>query len=201
MASRRTRAFVRAYTSDSIEAVRNRLGKYTEAQLQRAADRALVSMIRRVQPIAKRDVRARYGVRASVLNGAFRVVRGKSRKGDPYIGVWASSRRVSLIEFGGRWRKKAEGATAQVLLGQSRTYKHSFIADVQGLRAIRVRSFVKGSTTTRAGRGPLRMLRGPSPLEMLLGEDMKNGSKVGNELTAIYAAEIRRQMKLLGETE
>lgn len=197
MSSRRTSTFVRAYNRDAINAVRAHLGQFSEANLQKAADRALASMIRKVQPEAKRDIRARYGVKASALNGQFRTVQGKGRKGDPYLGLWASSRRIGLIEFQGRWGgRRTKGAVAQVRLGQQKTYQSAFITTIQGKKAIRHRP-LDISTGKRVHRGPLKMLRGPSPFEMLLGEDMRNGALISKTLTTYYSAEIRRQMELL----
>lgn len=196
--ARRSSTFVRSYNRDAIARVRAQLAGVNEDKLQRAADRALVTVLRRVQPVAKQDIRERYGVRASALNGRFRAEQGRSRKGEPYLGIWASSRRISLIEFGGRWRgRKSAGATAQIQLGESKVYSSAFIRTVQGRRAIRVRSFEGGSAGKRVARGPLRMLRGPSPFEMLLGEDMANGAKVSERLLTTYQTEITRQMGLL----
>lgn len=197
MGGRRTSTFVRAYNRDAVQRIRERLSGLSEEQLQKAADRALVTVIRRVQPVAKADIRERYGVRATALNDRFRVVKGSSRKGDPYLGVWASSRKISLIDFSGRWRRKSAGATAQVKAGERRTYDSAFIATVEGRRAIRVRSFKNGVDGARVARGPLRMLRGPSPFEMLLGEDMANGAKVSEKLLTTYESEIARQLKVL----
>lgn len=198
MGGRRSSTYVRAYNRDAIAAVRAHLGQFSEEKLQRAADRAIASVGRKVQPEAKRDIRLRYGIRASALNNKFRAVQGKSRGGDPYVGVWASSRQIGLLEFQGRWRgRESAGAEAQIKLGNRKTYKHAFTARVQGKEAIRVRAFVSGSSGKRHGRGPMRMLRGPSPFEMLLGEDMRNGQVVASKLTTFFSSEIRRQIELL----
>ena len=198
MGGRRTNTFVRAYNSDAMDRVRARLDGFSEENLQRAVQRADVGVVRKVQPIAKRNIRERYGVKASQLNGKFKVTQARSRKKEPYIGVWASSRQISLIHFGGRWRgRKAPGATAAVKLGQRKTYNSAFISTVQGLKAIRVRAYKDGPGLKRHGRGPLRMLRGPSPFEMLLGENMANGPEVAEQLLDIRVSEIRRQLELM----
>ena len=196
MGGRQTRTFVRAYNRDAMQLVRSHLGQYSEAQLQRAGTRALASANRKVQPTAKQDIRQRYAVKASVLNHKFRTVQGKSLKGDPYTGIWASDRQVSLIEFAGRWRKRDAGATAQIKVGAVKTYRSAFIATVQGRKGIRARAFVSGGGGKRQGRHPLRLLRGPSPFEMLLGEDMSNGHKVAEKILAFYSSEIKRQLEL-----
>lgn len=202
--ARRSPAHVRAYNADAIDRLRSHVQGFSEEQLDRAAMRARVAVIRKVQPIAKRDIRDRYGVRASALNGKFKIVEGTSRKGSPYIGVWASSRRISLIEFQGRHTrgkgpvaKRSKGATAQVLAGQTKTYDGAFISTIRGVKAIRVRSLKGGDSMKRHGRGPLQMLRGPSPHEMLLGADMRNGDAVAAKILDVYQPEIQRQLTLL----
>lgn len=198
MGGRRARTFVRAYNTEAMDRVRAHLEGFSEANLNRAASRAAVGVVRKAQPIAKKDIRTRYGVKASQLNGAIRGEQGRGRKGEPYVGIWASSRQISLIHFGGRWRgRKAPGATAAVKLGQRKTYDSAFIATVRGLKAIRVRQYREGGGRKRHGRGPLRILRGPSPFEMLLGERMSNGQKVAGQLLEFYSTEIKRQINLL----
>jgi hypothetical protein len=195
--ARRASTFVRAYHEDVVRKLRAHLEGFSEEQLQQAAMRARVSLVRRVQPTAKRNIRERYGVRASALNDKFRTVEGRTSKGDPYLGIWASSRKIGLIEFNGRWRgRRSLGATATIRAGETKTYDSAFIATVKGRRGIRVRSFQSGISGKRVGRGPLRMLSGPSPFEMLLGEDMANGAAVSAELLEFYRSEIERQIKL-----
>lgn len=208
MGGQATRTFVRTYNADAMARVRAQLQGVSEAQLQKAAQRASVSFFRKVQPIAKRDIRARYGVASRALDGKFRTVEGRSRKGQTYIGVQASARRISLLQFRGKWRsvnrvgnaqraQRSPGATAEVQLGQAKTYASAFIATVRGVRAIRVREFTTLGGPKRYGRAPLRMLRGPSPLEMLLGEDMRNAPKISGQLLGAYQSEIHRQVELL----
>lgn len=197
MGGQGARTFVRAYNREAMARVRAQLDGFSEENLARAARRAGVGVVRRAQPIAKRDIRERYGVKASQLNGSIRGTQGTDRKHRPYIGVRASSRQISLIHFGGRWRKKSPGATAAIHAGERKTYKHAFIATVEGRKAIRVRAYTNGPGSKRHGRGPLRMLRGPSPLEMLLGQDMANGHKVASKLLDFYSTEIKRQIDLI----
>lgn len=195
--ARRTSTYVRAYHEDVVRRLRAHLDGFSEEQLQQAAMRARVSLVRKVQPTAKRNIRSRYGVRASALNDKFRTVEGQSRKGEPYLGIWASSRKIGLIEFNGRWRgRRSKGATAAIKTGETKTYDSAFISTIKGRRGIRVRSFADGASGKRVGRGPLRMLRGPSPFEMLLGEDLTNGAAVSAELLDIYQSEIQRQFAL-----
>lgn len=208
MGGRASRTFVRTYNEDAMQRIRAQLQGVSEAQLQRAAQRASVSFFRRVQPIAKRDIQARYGIASSALNGKFKTVEGRSRKGQSYIGVQASARRISLLQFRGKWRSankvgnaqratRSAGATAEVQAGEVKTYSSAFIATVRGVRAIRVREFTTAGGPKRYGRAPLRLLRGPSPLEMLLGEEMRNAPKISAQLLDVYQAEIHRQIGLL----
>lgn len=195
---RSTSTFVRAYNDQAIARLQAHLEGFSESQLGRATLRARVAVIRKVQPLARRDVMERYGVRSSALNRKFRAVQGETRKGSQYIGIQASARRISLIEFKGRWRKgrRTAPASAEVMSGRRKQYDSAFIATVQGLKAIRVRRFKDGGTK-RHGRGPLQMLRGPSPLEMLLGQDMRHTPVIAGKLVDVYQAEIGRQINLL----
>lgn len=172
--------------------------------------RARAGLYRRAEPAAKRNVRAVYNVRASALADRFRIeegVRGRGRDSEELLSIWASTRSLSLIEFGGRWRgparrkrgRFAPGASAEIVRGQRKTYESAFIATIQGRRAIRVRSF-DGARGRRHGRGPVRMLRGPSPFEMLSGVGHEPSRQVRDatlsELTTFYFAELKRQFRM-----
>lgn len=167
-----------------------------------AESRAKVSLMRRVQPLASRLVREHYNVPAGTLRGSTRLVDGTHRDGD-YLSLWASARRLSLIEFGGRWGgRTTPGATAEVLRSQRRTYQGTFIATVKGVKAIRARTYQNGR---RAPRGPLTMYRGPSVLEMLRPGDTPGPYQQASlaiarglttQLTDFYIAELRRQFSL-----
>lgn len=166
--------------------------------------RAVSGLRRRAVPAAVRAVRANYNVKASTVRSRVRleggVRRPKRRDRSEFISIWASTRRLSLLEFRGRWGgRRTEGARAQVVRGSSKVYKSAFIATVQGLRAIRVRQF-EGGTNKRHGRGPLQMLRGPSPFEMLSGVDYEPARRSRDatleELTTFYRSELRRQWAL-----
>ena len=169
-----------------------------------AVVRAKAGLVRRAAPAASRNVRQEYNVRAGTLRDAFRVeegVRGRRGDRDEVLSIWASTRQIPLMEFSGRWRgRRSAGATAEIVRGQRKTYDSAFIATVQGRRAIRARSFDSASGR-RHGRGPLRMLRGPSPFEMLSGvggvqASMDARERTVSELTTWYAGELRRQFRL-----
>ena len=168
-----------------------------------AVTRSTAGLVRRAGPAASREVRKEYGLKASTLRDKFRIqsgLKGRSRDRDDYISIWASTRRISLIEFAGRWRgRKSPGATAAISRAERKTYEGAFINTVQGLRAIRVRQY-DGSQGKRAPRGPLRILRGPSPFEMLSGLDHGGSQRVRkavlNELSVFYTSELRRQFQL-----
>lgn len=171
-----------------------------------ATGRAFADLRRRAAPAASRAARQRYNVKARALSGKFRIVTGSrghytgERTRDDFLGIWASTARISLIEFQGRWRgRRSAGATATIEAGAgAKTYAGAFIATVQGRRAIRVRSIDRG-TGRRAARGPLRMLRGPSPWEMLAGVDGASRAvrdQVLKELHTAYTTELGRQWRL-----
>lgn len=171
-----------------------------------ATTKAMSGLKRRAAPAAVRCVRENYNVKSGTLRPSFRVesgMRGRRGDRDDFISIWASTRQLSLIEFSGRWngpaRRKsgsfAPSASAQITTGGRKTYDGAFIATIKGRRAIRVRQYVSG-TGRRHGRGPLRMLRGPSPFEMLSGVDHAPSRQardaVLTELTDFYSSELRR---------
>lgn len=217
MASRRNTAlkyYVSGRLAKDLHGLTDLAGGVLDA-FDAAVIRARVGLARRAEPAAKRNVRAVYGVKAGALAKKFRIDQGTRGKRDSseLISIWASSRGISLIEFNGVWRgRKSAGAVAQIVRGQSKTYGSAFIANVgwrgssggavkadTASRGIYVRSFNR-SSGRRHGRGPLRLLRGPSPFEMLSGIDYEASRKVRDatlsELTTFYLAELRRQFKL-----
>jgi hypothetical protein len=167
-----------------------------------AVTRATVGLQRRALPLVSRSVRQSYNIKAGALSGKYRVETGTAgRRGErsDFISIWASARKIPLTDFGGRWAgRRSAGATAAIERGGTKTYEGAFIATVKGRRAIRVRQFE--STGRRAPRGPLRMLRGPSPFEMLAGTDhdasQSTKRAVMSELRVFYSTELRRQFKL-----
>jgi hypothetical protein len=169
-----------------------------------AVTRAVVGLKRRASPAASRAVRAHYGVRAGALTGRFKtedMTRGRGADKDDAISLWASTRRLPLLDFGGRWSgRRSPGATAEIERGRRTTYDSAFRATVLGKDAIRVREF-ESSRGRRAPRGPLQMLRGPSPFEMVSNVSGTRPSarvreSVLAELTTFYIAELRRQFAL-----
>lgn len=172
-----------------------------------AVTRSVVGLKRRTLPAVSRGVREFYSIKAGTLREKYRVetgTQGRRRDQDDFISIWASVRPISLLEFQGRWRgRKSPGAVASIERGQAKTYDGAFISTVEGLRAIRVRSF-NSAAGRRHGRGPLRMLRGPSPFDMLSGASVggrasasvKVRDQVITEMTDFYTTELRRQWQL-----
>jgi hypothetical protein len=168
-----------------------------------AVTKAVSGLKRRALPAASRAVRSNYGIKARELSGKFRVETGiKGGRGDrsDYLSIWASTRRIPLLAFAGRWGgRRSKGAMASIMKSDRKVYDSSFIATIRGRTAIRVRSF-NGGTGKRYGRGPVRMLYGPSAFEMLSGLDhapsLASQKAVLEELTGFYSAELRRQFSL-----
>jgi hypothetical protein len=164
-----------------------------------AARRAFSGLLRRAGPAASRLVREEYNVKAGVVSRSTRVQELTSRKGDGLV-IWASTARIPLIEFGGRHRRRSAGATAAITKGGQKTYPGAFIATIEGRKAIRVRK-TDPSTGKRFGRGPVRMLYGPSMFEMLAGTDGSTPSlrlrrRLLDELVEFHVNELRRQLEL-----
>ena len=205
MASRRNNAltyYVNGRRARDLNGLTDMAGRVLSAY-DTATKRAVVGLKRRALPIVRRAVRQHYNVKAGALSDKYRVetgLRGRSGDRDDFLSVWASTRSIPLLDFGGRWGgRKTKGAVASIQRGQRKTYDGAFIATVRGRRAIRVRQY-DTARGKRHGRGPLRMLYGPSPFEMLSGLDHRGSQqaqrKVLAEMTDYYAAELRRQFKL-----
>ncbi len=168
----------------------------------RAAQRAKVSTARRVQPIAREEVLKTFNIRPGHLSKKFRTV----TTGDT-VRLFASERQFPLIAFGGKWGGMlTPGASAEVVRGNREVFQSSFIASIKGLRSIRVR---KQRGNRRAPRGPLQILRGPSPRDMVTGRrsDPETRSPQGlyanppaeriiARLAAFHIAELRRLYQL-----
>lgn len=180
------------------------LSRYVGQLVKRTEDatkRSVATTARRLEPLAKREVTAVYNVQQSKLAGKYSVVTTPDT-----IRLFASDRRLPAIDFGGRWGgPRTPGATAQIVRGQTQQFAGAFIANVRGLKSIRERKIVGGK---RAGRGPLIILRGPSPRDMVIGQrtdqrrnplglvDNPPRDRILLQLRDIYIAELQRQLAL-----
>lgn len=173
-----------------------------------AVQRAMVGAKRRALPATKRAIRENFGIKASALSDRYRVVSGArgrvARNRSELLTIWASTRKIPLLEFQGRWGgPNSKGAVASILKGKSKTYEGAFRTTIQGRDAIRVRQWDSG-TGKRHGRGPVRMLYGPSAFEMLVplnsADSASQSSRDGvmQEISDYYRGELHRQFKLKG---
>lgn len=176
----------------------------TMSRVETAQRLAMSGLKRRALPIARRAIQENYNVGTAAIHDArgspgIRVeTGGRGRKSD-YLAIWASTRGIPLIQFGGKWGgPETPGATAQIEAGGgAKSYKGAFIANVQGLRSIRKRKV--GSGNKRVPRGPLVMLRGPSPFDMMAPQGnypaaLRTQRTIVAELTDWYIAELKRQI-------
>lgn len=214
MGSRRNSAakiYVNGSTADSLYGLSKRVGQ-TVSRMSRASQRAQASLVRKVQPVAKREIRKVYGIAATQLNNRMSLDTGRRGQSD-YISLQASTRKISLVAFGGKWGGvKTPGAVASILLGTRKTYAQAFMASV-GWRGssgasvkadtvstnIYVRS--RGPDGKRVGRGPLRRLYGPSVFEMITTAPKAHSgdmvaSRVVPQLQEFYVSELTRQIAL-----
>lgn len=212
MASRRNSAvkiYVNGRTANNLYGLAKRVGQQI-SRMSVASQRAQSSVARKVQPVAKREIRKTYGVKATLLNDKMRLETGARNQSD-YLSLWASTRKISLMAFGGKWRGiSTPGATASIMLGTSKTYDGAFIANVGfsgagGVSrpgsgpAIYVRK--TGPDGKRFGRGPLRRLYGPSVFDMI-GTSPKAhsgdtvSSRIVPQLQDFYVTELTRQIAM-----
>lgn len=192
--------YINGERANSLHGMTDAAGRLLSA-FDTSVIRATVSTQRKAVAMANRAVRDQYGVKLAALAQKFRadLHSGGTRGRGDYISLWASTRGIPLLEFGGRWTgPRSKGATASIEKGRSKTYDSAFIAVIQGRRAIRVRSH--DGTGRRFARGPVRMLYGPSPFEMISGLDHR-GSRAARDallstLRTFYLSELHRQFKL-----
>lgn len=213
MATRRNasaKIYINGQVANGLYGLAKRVGS-TVSRYSQASQRAQSSLARKVQPAAKAELRKVYSVKASDLNNRMKLESGTRKKSD-YVSLWASSRKISLIAFGGRWGgTRTAGATAAIMQGQRKTYGHAFIAQV-GWRGSSGKS-VKANTLARGiyvrsngpngkpvGRGPLRRLYGPSVFDMVATSPRGGSDSVRNtiipQLESYYVSELRRQIAL-----
>lgn len=181
---------VKADNRAAIARMAARLEGVSESALQKQAARAMVSVRRKAQPVAKRIVRQVYGVQAGAISDAFDAVSG-TEGGQAYVALRARVAPVSLIRFGGRWSKRGTGATAEIVRGERKTYASAFISVMpNGGRHIFARA--PQGNGKRAPRLPLRRLHGPSAYQMVQGKRGETAEQVNAELAAYAADETLR---------
>lgn len=175
-----------------------RVDGLTKAAISKADSRSIASVRRRFEPAAKRAIREVYTVRAGDLKGRFSVRSGKV-EGSEYLSLRASTQKLSLIAFNGRWGgRRTPGATAGIQVGKRKVYKSAFIARIGGQRRMVVRQFSRDATAPsgRDGRRKLRLLSGASAFQMVMGENEIVASKLAREMNEYRSSELVRQLQL-----
>ena len=203
--------YVNGKTGKSLHGLTDVAGRVLSA-FDTAVQRATVGLKRRAGPAVSRAVRENYGIKRTTLSGShmFRIDEGARKQGD-YISIWASTRQLPLIDFGGRWSGPGSpGATAEIERGMRKTYTSAFIAPgrIRGQQGPVIYSRLKGKKAVQKYgrykgqmREPIRVLRGPSPFEMVSGvggypATLRTKQTILAELTAFYTTELQRQFKL-----
>lgn len=171
----------------------------SDKAIARADKRAAATVRRRIVPAASRLVREVYNVSLSAIRQGFVVEAGEA-SGEQYVSLRGKTRKVPLVEFGGRWAgRKSSGATAQILRDSGRkTYKHFFIRTIGGERRMLVRQFSRDSHLPhgRDPRNKLRRVAGPSPYQMVVGIDGINAKRLAEQMNRLRASEIIRLLKV-----
>lgn len=170
----------------------------TAAEIAKADGRSVISVRRRFEPAAKKAIRETYNVRAGDLTGRFTVRTGADQNGE-FIALSASTKKLPLIGFGGRWGgRKTAGATALIQNGARKVYKSAFIATVGGQRRLVARQFSRDSTAPsgRDGRRKLRTLTGPSAFQMVMGQGDVTAARLAREMNEYRGSELIRQLQL-----
>lgn len=173
-------------------------GGLSKTAIAKADSRSIASVRRRFEPAAKRAIREVYTVRAGDLSGRFSVRSGLGEEGE-YLSLNASTKKLPLIGFGGRWGgRKTAGATAGIQVGMRKVYTSAFIARIGGQRRMVVRQFSRDATTPsgRDGRRKLRTLTGASAFQMVMGEGEVVASRLAREMNMYRSTELIRQLAL-----
>lgn len=201
--ARFTATQARAGNAAAVARMRAALSGYSERSLEQAGSRTLAGARRRFEPAAKRVIRTTYNIKAGDLSGKFRVLTGLDTDGE-YIALEANTKGVPLIRFGGRWGGRArlngrwaQAASAQVRRGGRKVYTSAFIATIGGTRRMVARQLVRDGGGKRDPRNRLRTLTGPSPFQMLEGDNDANARAVADEVNAFIARELPRQLRML----
>lgn len=171
-----------------------------------AAKKAIASTARKASPMAKALLTARYSLPPGQITN-----RVSTRVDPQTLHVDASLLRFPLSMFRGRWGgASTPGATASILLAQTRTYASAFIAPgrFRGVTMPLIYSRKKGRKVLMThgrykGKQRERIVvnRGPSVHDMLTGREA-GGTPVGTgenlsailsaQLVAFYVTELRR---------
>lgn len=170
----------------------------SKTAIAKADSRSIASVRRRFEPAAKRAIREVYTVRAGDLSGRFSVRSGLGEEGE-YLSLNASTKKLPLIGFGGRWGgRKTAGATAGIQVGMRKVYTSAFIARIGGQRRMVVRQFSRDATAQsgRDGRRKLRTLTGASAFQMVMGEGEVVASRLAREMNMYRSTELIRQLAL-----
>lgn len=170
----------------------------SKSAIAKADARSIVSVRRRFEPAASKAIREVYTVRAGDLKGRFSVRSGQDEGGE-YLALNASTKKLPLIGFGGRWGgRKTVGATAGIQVGMRKVYASAFIARIGGQRRMVVRQFSRDATAAsgRDGRRKLRTLTGASAFQMVMGEGEAVATKVAREMNEYRSSELIRQLAL-----
>ncbi len=193
----RSQAFGRAGVA-ALARLAAQVDGLSKTAIAKADGKSIASVRRRFEPAAKRAIREVYTVRAGDLGGRFSVRSGLGDEGE-YLSLNASTKKLPLIGFGGRWGgRKTAGATAGIQVGQRKVYASAFIARVGGRRRMLVRQFSRDATAPsgRDGRRKLRTLTGASAFQMVMGEGEVVATRLAREMNVYRGTELIRQLLL-----
>ncbi len=159
-----------------------RLGSVVR-ESERAKQRAVGTLARRLPVEARRDIQAEYNLPAGRISQGLSVSRG-----DGYVELRAAKRGIGMTNFGARWGgRKSPGVTVEILRGKRELWPDLFIAAGKGGNK---QVFAR---TTRK-RLPIKSYYGPSIAQML----RKPGRA---ERLATFAEDIlRNEFERLGVT-
>lgn len=188
---------VRFLTSGRISDSKHGLSGLVGAAVKKgedAARKAAASTARKASPFAKALLTSRYSLPPSQITNRI------STRVDPQtLHVDASILKFPLAMFRGRWGgRSTPGATASVLLAQTKTYSGAFMATgrFRGVSMPLIFSRKRGrKVRMQHGRykGKMRerivVNRGPSVNDMLTGRD-DSGRAVGENLTEELTAQL-----------
>lgn len=217
-------AYVNGKRADFTHGMADRVGRSVRA-VESAARKTVASTRRRAGPIASRDIRAAYNLRAGDLRG--RVIAESTRSS---VSVYAHRRRIPLVDFSersdfaARWGgARTPGASVEIIRGQREVLPSTFIRRGGGQGSGRLAGGGRLIVFQRWGhartqqygrykgtvRQPIRALYGPSLHDMIHGRiphpitrapGWRSGprlrEKITEQVVGFAAAEYRRLLSV-----
>lgn len=137
----------------------NNMVEKLRKKVPQAVVRALNKSILQTRTEISTQVRQTYNVRKADFDDSLRI--RKAIGNNFFASLISYGKRIALPKFKASWSKKNAGASVEVIKGQTRMLKHTFISTMKsGHEGVYIRRGIK--------RLPIRELKGPTPGQMMV---------------------------------